>query len=84
MLPCVFFFMKNKKMTSYKSVFERFKREVDAQYGIVFTPESILSDFEQALFKAFAIHFPTSTVRGCWFHYCQSIWRKVYILLIEY
>jgi len=34
-------------------------------------------DFEIAAITAFTEAFPTSQIRGCWFHLSQSIYRQV-------
>jgi len=34
-------------------------------------------DFESAVWQALASEFPDATVKGCTFHFTQSIWRKV-------
>jgi hypothetical protein len=37
----------------------------------------VLTDFELAARHAFAAIFPNDRVRGCYFHFCQCLWRKV-------
>jgi hypothetical protein len=44
--------------------------------GLVWDPESIMTDFEQASIKAFKYHFPKANLIGCFFHYSQCLWRK--------
>ena len=34
-------------------------------------------DFEQGAIKSFAEEFPGIVVKGCYFHFTQSIWRKI-------
>jgi len=41
------------------------------------TVAAFLIDFEAALWQALAVEFPDAVVKGCTFHYCQAIWRKV-------
>ncbi|XP_065660735.1 uncharacterized protein LOC136084541 isoform X1 [Hydra vulgaris] len=36
-----------------------------------------LIDFESAFVSALSITFPRVTVRGCFFHFGQAVWRKV-------
>jgi len=38
---------------------------------------AFMVDFERAVWQALAAEFPDVTVRGCTFHFTQSIWRKV-------
>jgi len=40
-------------------------------------PETILTDFETAAMSAFRQCYPQAHVRGCYFHLCQSVMRKV-------
>ena len=40
-------------------------------------PQTLFSDFEIASVKAFSFHFPGIKVKGCHFHFCQSLRRKV-------
>lgn len=35
-----------------------------------------MSDFETASRNAIKYHFPNITLKGCWFHYRQAIFRK--------
>ena len=46
-------------------------------------PPSVLSDFEQALVNALWLNFSTAEHRGCYYHYSQTIWRKVQALGLQ-
>ena len=37
----------------------------------------VVCDFEQALVLALETELPRCRVRGCYFHFCQSLWRRV-------
>uniref|UniRef100_H3ADF3 MULE transposase domain-containing protein n=1 Tax=Latimeria chalumnae TaxID=7897 RepID=H3ADF3_LATCH len=41
------------------------------------SPKQILIDFESAAMSAFRKAFPDATLRGCYFHSCQSVICKV-------
>ena len=41
------------------------------------SPEKVLTDFEMALINAFETKLPNIRTTGCYFHFCQSLWRKV-------
>ncbi|CAF1607645.1 unnamed protein product, partial [Didymodactylos carnosus] len=43
----------------------------------LFKPEIIISDFETGLIPAVAADFPETKHRGCFFHYNQSIYRRI-------
>ena len=47
------------------------------QRGLVFNPTAVMSDFEQAIIQATELSLPTTTHRGCFFHFGQAILRKV-------
>jgi len=38
---------------------------------------AFMVDFESAVWQALVAEFPDATVKGCTFHFMQSIWRKV-------
>eukprot|EP00102_Acyrthosiphon_pisum_P023026 XP_016660236.1 PREDICTED: uncharacterized protein LOC107883855 [Acyrthosiphon pisum] len=40
-------------------------------------PQTIIVDFERAAIAAIRRFFPNTTIRGCWFHSSQVVWRKV-------
>src|SRR6218665_1499133 len=40
-------------------------------------PESIITDFELAAINAFQYAFPQISLSGCYFHFGQSVWRKL-------
>jgi len=42
----------------------------------VMRPEITILDFELAARNAIRVVFPMTTLRGCFFHYTQCIWRK--------
>jgi len=69
----------NKTEEAYKVILKAVKDAAN-QHGIPnIAPETIMSDFELALaiLNAAAETFPTSTIRCCFFHLGQSVYRKV-------
>ena len=40
-------------------------------------PHSILCDYEKGLHIALHSIFPSATIRGCYFHFKQVLWRKM-------
>jgi hypothetical protein len=40
-------------------------------------PQNAVCDFEVALVTALQTELPQTRVRGCYFHFAQSLWRKV-------
>ena len=53
------------------------KREVRRVTGHEWTPRSIICDFELALHRAIRAQLPQCTIKCCYFHYCQALWRHV-------
>jgi len=41
------------------------------------TPQTIILDFERAAMVLLQTIFNNVSVRGCWFHSSQALWRKV-------
>ena len=41
------------------------------------TVKSVVADYEVALWRAVQQTMPIVMMHGCFFHYTQSIWRKV-------
>ena len=37
----------------------------------------VLSDFELAIIQAAELSFPTADIKGCYYHYCQCLNRKI-------
>lgn len=42
-----------------------------------FNAQSFMLDYETALRKSLTTCFPQVALKGCWFHYCQAIRRKI-------
>ncbi|KAF0719629.1 MULE domain-containing protein [Aphis craccivora] len=40
-------------------------------------PDTIMIDFEKAVMSAILKTFPVTKIRGCFFHFTQSVWRHV-------
>jgi len=58
------------------ATYERLHREVKNLIPMA-APSSILVDFEKAAMNSFSAAYTTATLRGCYFHLCQSVMRKV-------
>ena len=70
--PCVYFLLQRKNLATYNRMFEIMK-------GLLpnLSPRKILVDFEKACISASLIAFPNTEVKGCYFHLCQSLIRKI-------
>lgn len=62
----------NKTQETYKALLQIVKQLV---------PDAIVKtavmDFERGLLNAFGEVFPSVEIHGCYFHYCQAIWRRI-------
>jgi hypothetical protein len=64
--------MPNKSEETYKRAFEALK---NLQKNL--NPLTIMTDFELSAINAFKNSFPGIFNRGCFFHFTQSLWRKI-------
>lgn len=67
--------MSNRTAESYQAVIEYIEKNV-----FQLEPASIMTDWEMGMRKALRLCYPHCILRGCWFHYCQSL-RKKFIKL---
>ena len=70
--PVVFALMSRKTRALYSAVFQKIKDLVPD-----FAPTSAMADFEEASVSGFRDVFGDINVAGCWFHYAQSIVKRV-------
>ncbi|KAL5247507.1 hypothetical protein ACHWQZ_G019400 [Mnemiopsis leidyi] len=70
-IPLVYGLLPGKTEVLYTSFLE----ELDSLAQ--FEPQSVLCDFERGLHNAVQHVWPGVTVRGCYFHYKQALWRKM-------
>ncbi|KAL8600339.1 hypothetical protein ACOMHN_060955 [Nucella lapillus] len=85
MIPVVFALLANKAQSTYTRLFDILSHLCHTR-NLPLDPRAIHTDFEMAALQACRISFPKTSLRGCFFHYTQSIWRKVQNLhlAIEY
>ncbi|RNA32767.1 hypothetical protein BpHYR1_049728 [Brachionus plicatilis] len=69
-LPMMYALLPNKKQLTYKKMFKMVKSLVQK------SPSSINVDFELAAINAIKAVF-NCKIYGCYFHLCQSMWRRV-------
>ena len=70
--PCVYCLLKSKGSSTYVEVLNVVKNRLP-----VMRVELVVIDYEQAVLKALTKVFPGVQIRGCRFHFCQAIWRKI-------
>lgn len=76
-LPFAFCMLRSKETGLYREMFQQLSRHIRRISGHNFRPSRILCDFEISLISAIQTEFPQASLHGCYFHFCQSIWRKV-------
>ena len=80
--PLAFCLLPNKAQETYQDVFEVLKEkcaDLDLQLG----PTTVMSDFELAIIHAVELAFPLTTPKGCFFHFCQCLNRKIQALGLQ-
>lgn len=70
--PCVYILLQTKNEATYLQMFQIVKGLVPSM-----APQKILLDFEKACMNAAGQTFPEAEIKGCYFHLCQSLIRKV-------
>ena len=72
-LPLLFVFMSSRRTMDYNAVFQT----LSDLLGTPVPVEEMVLDFELSLWKSIKICFPDVTVKGCAFHWSQSVWRRI-------
>ncbi|XP_077119382.1 TIMELESS-interacting protein isoform X1 [Ranitomeya variabilis] len=70
--PRLYILLQRKDVNTYKRMFEIMKLLIPN-----LAPQKVLVDFEKACMTAVKIAFPHADVKGCYFHLCQSLIRKI-------
>lgn len=76
-VPLVMCLMTEKTVAQYRQVLAHVKSKVQVVTGHRWRPQRIVTDFEQSLLLAIETELPGTKRSGCYFHFCQSLWRKV-------
>lgn len=71
-IPCVFVLLPNKQKDTYSRMWSEIK---SLKPGLA--PRSVQIDFELASKAALIEAFPQTHIYGCYFHFGQSLWRKI-------
>ncbi|CAF1259425.1 unnamed protein product, partial [Didymodactylos carnosus] len=75
-LPLVWVLTSARYELVYNEIFSTLKSKAE-KYRETFALEFVYLDFEQACINAVESEFPAATIRGCWFHYTQCLYRKI-------
>ncbi|XP_021368928.1 uncharacterized protein LOC110460379 [Mizuhopecten yessoensis] len=76
MYPLIFAFLPDKCQITYQRLFEIVKTAA-ANNNTPLNPTTTFLDFESSARNAAETVFPQASIKGCLFHYCNRIWRKV-------
>jgi hypothetical protein len=75
-VPTVYMLLGGKKADEYKNAFKDVV-QLCTENALTFNPTTLFADFEQAIHDGARSTWPTINVRGCRFHFAQSLWRKI-------
>ena len=70
-VPLMFVLMSRRKIIDYRKVLFVIQDRL-GQCAV----QQIVMDFERAAWQAIRLELPDVQLRGCTFHWCQSVWRK--------
>ncbi|XP_057321233.1 uncharacterized protein LOC130665011 [Microplitis mediator] len=77
-VPLVYVLTTKKTTKTYVAIFEELKRlRPDIK------PIIINADFEMAFHKAVKGVYPDAIVKGCLFHFCNAVWKKIQSLGLQ-
>jgi hypothetical protein len=74
--PLLYCSMNDKTERLYKKTFSIIKNYFENR-NCFFNPTKIQIDFEVAAFNAVEFVWPNTFIVGCYFHFGQSIWRRI-------
>ena len=76
-LPFVMCLLDGKTVGKYRQLLQHVKHMVRRVTGHRWSPQRIVSDFELSLLLAIETELPQVRKCGCYFHFCQSLWRRI-------
>lgn len=76
-IPFAFCLLKGKQVGVYRKLLRVLKDKVLQVTGQNLNPHVVICDFEVSLITAIQTELPHTSVKGCYFHFTKSIWRRV-------
>ena len=76
-LPFALVLLTGKTISHYRQVLQVLKREIRIKSGHRWRPKRVVCDFEQSIISAVETELPRSRITCCYFHFCQSMWRRL-------
>lgn len=77
-VPLFFAFLHNKNEKTYGILFRLIKSRLPMWY-----PKKITMDYEKSAMNAIHNIFPKSVIKGCFYHFCKSLFKKARALGIK-
>lgn len=71
-VPLMMVLMSRRSKADYRAVLQYVKSTLSTT-----AVRAVVSDFEMAVWSAFREIFSNVAIRGCNFHWCQAIWKKI-------
>ena len=71
-LPVVYSLLPNKTQAIYERLLDVLLEQCPD-----LDPRTIVLDFEQGAINAFRSRFPEASIKGCFFHLCQNVYKHV-------
>ena len=78
----VYCLLPGKSCAVYLRALEIIKQKSEDP-GYTLAPAEVLIDFELTIIQAVELTFPTTEVKGCFFHFAQALNRKVATLGLQ-
>jgi len=75
-IPLCFCLLSGKTVGHYRQLIEHVRNKIRQTCRRRWNPRNLICDFELALITAVETELPRTRVRGCYFHFSQSLWRK--------
>ena len=75
-VPLVYCLLSDKSRLTYHTMFSKIRDRM-AELDLIFSPSTIITDFEASIIPVIQHNFPTENHRGCYFHFTQAICRQV-------
>ena len=69
--------MTDRNIADYRHVLQTLKTKIRQVTGHRWRPRRVICDFKQALLVAVETELRHAQISGCYFHFNQSLWRKV-------
>lgn len=76
-IPLIYALLPDKEATTYDNLFTVIKDKYEEENGEDFAPVQIITDMESGQLVSIPRSFPTTDVKTCFFHACQSWWKHI-------